>query len=537
MANSTTNLDALSVSQSAKETTANALFDAASPATLFGRRASTSSALTWGYYGGPIAVDGVLTGIANGTVALSASATNYVEVTRAGVVSKNTTGFTAGSVPLYTVVTGASSVTSYTDHRPWAMLPGVTSRLSKSVAGGTDVTLSAAEARCDALNFTGALTANINVIVPNGPQQWTATNSTTGGFTLTVKTSAGSGVTVANGQTGILLADGTNVVLATASGSGLSNFTEALNNSAPNGTIPVVSIAANNGAATVDLALVPKAGGAVVRMVSTGTSATGNKRGSYSTDWGTPGTAATQVASGNYSAIGGGLRNTASGQNAVVAGGLDNDATGTSSAVGGGENCNAAANFATVGGGDNNEANAVGACVPGGTRNTASGVNSIATGERATTRGLRGAAAHAAFYLVSPGDAQSMAMVLCARTTNATQTTLTAGGGAAGTDNQLVLPDSSAGTVTGEVIGRENATGDTKGWKFECVIRRGANAAATAMVAAASVTQVAADAGAAAWALAVDADTTNGCLRLRVTGEASHTINWTASLRATQTVG
>jgi hypothetical protein len=91
--------------------------------------------------------------------------------------------------------------------------------------------------------------------------------------------------------------------------------------------------------------------------------------------------------------------------------------------------------------------------------------------------------------------------------------------------------------VTGEVIGRENATGDTKGWKFECVIRRGANAAATAMVAAASVTQVAADAGAAAWALAVDADTTNGCLRLRVTGEASHTINWTASLRATQTVG
>ena len=93
------------------------MFDAASQAMIFGRRATTTSALTWGYYGGRMLVDGVLTAIANGTVALTASNTNYVEATRAGVVSANITAFTPGQIPLYTIVAGASAVTSYTDER------------------------------------------------------------------------------------------------------------------------------------------------------------------------------------------------------------------------------------------------------------------------------------------------------------------------------------------------------------------------------------------------------------------------------------
>lgn len=46
-----------------------------------------------------------------GTIALAASQTNYVEVNRAGVVSSNVTGFTAGRLPLWTVVTGPGSWT------------------------------------------------------------------------------------------------------------------------------------------------------------------------------------------------------------------------------------------------------------------------------------------------------------------------------------------------------------------------------------------------------------------------------------------
>lgn len=117
MADSTTNLDTISQSQAQKEVTANALFDAMSSAALFGRRASATSALTWGYYGGRM--DG--TSVANGTVNLTASNTNYVVVNRSTLVvsvSTTTTNWNSSSYGrAYKIVTGASSVTSYEDHR------------------------------------------------------------------------------------------------------------------------------------------------------------------------------------------------------------------------------------------------------------------------------------------------------------------------------------------------------------------------------------------------------------------------------------
>lgn len=216
MAGSTTNLDLIAQSQSFKEVTANALFDAGSPATLFGRRASLCSGLNWFYYGGVMLVDGVLTTISNNAaaLALSASATNYVEATRAGVVSKNTTGFTAGSIPLYTVVTGASTVTSYTDQRAWVQPQCITSAASVAVTTA-DVTLTQAQAACQYLTTTGALTANRNVIVPNNWHGIVFCNNS-GAFTTTFKTASGTGVVVAQSKRAILLADGTNVVRVTA---------------------------------------------------------------------------------------------------------------------------------------------------------------------------------------------------------------------------------------------------------------------------------------------------------------------------------
>lgn len=118
MANSTTHIDTIAQSQASKEVTANAFFDAASPGAIFGRRASTSSGLTWGYYGGRFTkADWTNVAIANSTLSLTASATNYIEADSAGAVSKNTTGFTDGAIPLYTIVVGTATVTSYTDHR------------------------------------------------------------------------------------------------------------------------------------------------------------------------------------------------------------------------------------------------------------------------------------------------------------------------------------------------------------------------------------------------------------------------------------
>ncbi len=87
---------------------------------------------------------------------------------------------------------------------------------SKSVAGNTNVTLSTAEAQCRILELTGVITGNINVVVPTAVWQWTYFNNTTGAFTVTLKTTAGTGIVVATGMRAILYCDGTNVVRATA---------------------------------------------------------------------------------------------------------------------------------------------------------------------------------------------------------------------------------------------------------------------------------------------------------------------------------
>ena len=218
MASSTSNLDLISPSQASKETTANEAFNAMSPGALFGRRASTCTGLTWGYYGGPMLVDGVLTVIANGTVALTASTTNYIEATRAGVVSKNTTGFTPGQIPLYTAATGASSVSTWVDYRAWVQPTWVAGKLARVIASDANITLTWAEAANDILQFTSgvSLTATRNVVVPLAARQWTVYNGTTGAQSLQFIGASGTGITVANGKRAIIYADGTNVVRVTA---------------------------------------------------------------------------------------------------------------------------------------------------------------------------------------------------------------------------------------------------------------------------------------------------------------------------------
>jgi hypothetical protein len=88
--------------------------------------------------------------------------------------------------------------------------------LSKSVAGGVDVTLNTDEAANLFYEFTGALTANISVVVPNNVRQFFVRNATTGAYTLTVKTSAGTGVVVVQGTRAQLECDGTNVVVTSS---------------------------------------------------------------------------------------------------------------------------------------------------------------------------------------------------------------------------------------------------------------------------------------------------------------------------------
>ena len=96
------------------------------------------------------------------------------------------------------VVAGEWEVWGYSDSTIQARTDSI---LTKSVAGGVDVTLTAAEAGNGILVFTGALTANINVILPNSARRWAVFNNTSGSFALSVKTSGGSGLQIQQSST------------------------------------------------------------------------------------------------------------------------------------------------------------------------------------------------------------------------------------------------------------------------------------------------------------------------------------------------
>lgn len=150
MADSTTHLPTISASQAAKETTANALFDAMSNAGLFGRNAVTTAGLTWGYLGGKYRkADGTVLSIANATLTLTASATNYIKETD-GVVSVTTVApgswpgpLASGATALYAVVCNTTTATSYTDYRAPAVASAGTGSVT-SVAASVPAFLSVA---------------------------------------------------------------------------------------------------------------------------------------------------------------------------------------------------------------------------------------------------------------------------------------------------------------------------------------------------------------------------------------------------------
>lgn len=78
-----------------------------------------------------------------------------------------------------------------------------------------DVTLTDAQQRSLYLNVSGALTGNRSIIVKTGQKGfWFVSNGTSEAYTLTVKTLAGSGIAVTQGNRSILYSDGADVVLA-----------------------------------------------------------------------------------------------------------------------------------------------------------------------------------------------------------------------------------------------------------------------------------------------------------------------------------
>ena len=85
------------------------------------------------------------------------------------------------------------------------------------VSGTGNYVLSGSELNRIAYKFVGTLTGNRNIIVPSTVQQYWVNDETTGAYTFTVKTAAGTGINFTSGQRAIVYCDGTNVVDADSS--------------------------------------------------------------------------------------------------------------------------------------------------------------------------------------------------------------------------------------------------------------------------------------------------------------------------------
>jgi hypothetical protein len=262
-------------------------------------------------------------------------------------------------------------------------------------------------------------------------------------------------------------------------------------------------------------------------------------------DWSFVGGGNKNTASAIYATAVGGISNTSSGQGSFIGGGgwygsgaSSNTSSGTSSFIGAGYG-NSCGGFAgvIVGGTSNAQTNNIG-FIGGGSNNTCNASNAtISGGSYGTTRSIEGNTvfpAHTNPIASALGVSQGALLILGVQTTNATATVLRSNTSAAGTTNQIIMPDNSAYYFRGEVVAGVTGGGNTKGWYVEGVIKRGAGVGTTAIVGTATVTSNYADAGASTWALTATADTTNGGLAITFTGQAATTIRCVAQIRTTE---
>jgi len=244
------------------------------------------------------------------------------------------------------------------------------------------------------------------------------------------------------------------------------------------------------------------------------------------------------VASGDWSFVGGGFKNTSSGSYSNISSGQQNTSSSTNSTIAGGWSNTASNQNSFIGGGYGNTASGFSSVIGGGNSNTANSTYSaIIGGFYGTTRGINGYTvfpASVAPFGNGSGLSQVALLILGIQTTTATATVLTSDGSAAGTTNQVILPNNSAYSFRATIIGGVTGGGNTASWVLQGAIKRGSNASATSIVSAVTSILLAQDSGASTWAVSATADTTNGGLAITVTGQASTTIRWVCKVETTE---
>ena len=154
---------------------------------------------------------------------------------------------------------------------------------------------------------------------------------------------------------------------------------------------------------------------------------------------------------------------------------------------------------------------------------SATAIGSHANGDGTDAR-IWGQKAFANGKFATAGDAQHGIYVLRAITTTGAATPLFIDG--AGATQRLVTPVNSVWTFSILVTARNTTTAGGAGYKIEGVVRKDATNATIVFVGTPSVTTLGENT--AAWTVAVAANTTDGDLRISVTGTAGQTMRWVA---------
>ena len=150
---------------------------------------------------------GILTIAPQGTDTIDGNANQQLQLTESLVIVCNGTGWNTFGL-------GRSNSFAYT-------------QLALTITGGT-TTLTSAQAANTIQEYSGVLTSNQIIVVPSTVQLYTFTNNSTGAFSLTIKTAVVGGATVVvpQGDSLVLICDGTNVYnAASGSSSSLTSLT------------------------------------------------------------------------------------------------------------------------------------------------------------------------------------------------------------------------------------------------------------------------------------------------------------------------
>ena len=316
---------------------------------------------------------------------------------------------------------------------------------------------------------------------------------------------------------------------------GLANFTEAVNTSTPNGSVPVVSLTAANAATDVDVTISPKGQGALTWQIADNSGTGGNKRGARALDFQSVRGLAAQVASGGQSLLIGCKNSVASATSTGVIGGDNGTASTTAGAYVFGANFGTATgSYAGVYSGLSNTSGGTNTVVVGGQNNNIAAGNhsGIFAGNGADTKSLDSVLAFSAGKISSVGDLQRLEIQHSGFTNTNTALALATNrantGSAPAAATAAVLDNNSTVAFDLTVVARASVAPDHKAWKVQGVAARVANAASTTIVAV-TVTSIGASGGAGTWTVTVVANTTLGSLEIQVTGASGVNTYWLAT--------